>query len=107
MCDHHATSPPSALGERTTIYRYGPVAWFSRALIAGALVGGTASLVLGARLADGHVEVRTLLFWRRHVPRDHLGAPRLRQVYQGRSRAMYAPGSGFQCRGGCQSTSTC
>lgn len=109
------------MGERATIYRYGPIAWFWRAMIAGALAGGGVGLVLAARhdspvllfmaaavlapavffgialavrvdrLDDGRAEVWTLLFWRRRVSRGQLGVPRVREVYHGSSGPMYAP----------------
>ncbi len=105
----------------TTIYRYGPAAWLWRALLAAALAGGALLLWLGAReasaalvaiaaillapslffgfavaalvrtLGDGRVEVRTLLLVRRRIPRERLGAPRLRERYESEQGPMYAP----------------
>lgn len=109
------------MGDQTTIYRYGPVAWLWRAFIALALLIGAPGLVLGAsleqpvlvfiaaillgpalffgavlavrvdRLPDGRVRIWTLIFWRRDVSRQQLGTPRLRTVAQGRSGPMHSP----------------
>lgn len=112
-----------------TIYRYGPLAWFWRVLIAVALIIGATSLLFGVRLGeplmlvvaivllapglffgavvavrvdrldDGQVRVWTLLFWRRHAHPKQLVAARLRESYEGRSGPMYAPRLWVRVRG--------
>jgi len=103
-----------------TIYRYGPMAWFWRFLIAIGLVGGGALSVLGFRMSsvglvvsgaalfapalffglvvavhigiDGDVvHVGTLLFWRRRVARAAIRPPRVREHYHAEYGRMYAP----------------
>lgn len=108
------------MGAHTTIYRYGLITWVWRVLLAVALIGGTILLVAARsgtlelaliavafvvpgiffgtvvatrvdRLDNGHVQVWTLLFWRRHVLREHLSAPRLYPFAQLAAGSVYAP----------------
>ena len=105
----------------TVLYRYGFMAWFWRLLILLGVGGGGLALWFGLRaghialIAMGlvlltpslffglvvavridlpvpdTVRVVTLLFWRRHLVRDSLHAPRVREWYHAEYGRMYAP----------------
>jgi len=113
------------------LYRYGALAWFWRVLIFGALVAGCACVALGWRSAapvlyiiaatllapalffgltvathidrsdDGAMMVRSLLFTRRTIQREQLGAPRVRQYAQSSDVGqVYAPRVWVPVKGG-------
>lgn len=111
------------------LYRYGAMTWFWRAVIAAALAGGAGVALLAVQSADpglliftlimvipalffgavfvvqidcrtdSSLAVQTLIFWRRRIDSTRLGAPRLRQLAQTNSRAVYAPRVWIPVRG--------
>ena len=106
---------------RVTLYRYGAIAWFWRALIvfglvlgavfvaasvrmpsalmmvaAFALIGpalffGTALVVRADQCADGTLEIWTLLFWRRRIDPSRLRPPVARILYRTIHANLNAP----------------
>jgi len=113
-----------------TLYDYGPMAWLWRCMILlfGALaslflVGGLSPLnplVMGGAIAllapavffgtvlvvradrgdGGGLEIQTLLFWRRRIARDRLGAPRVRIKYRTEHTDLSAPRVWVPVKGG-------
>ena len=104
-----------------TLYRYGPIAWFWRAIIALGLLAGMACIAAGVvvpaipivvpalffglvvvvrvdRIGDA-LDVRTLL-WRRYVPRARLGSARRREYAQSEAGPIHAPRLWVPVRGG-------
>jgi hypothetical protein len=114
---------------QTVIYRYGPIAWVWRVLIAFAFASGALLLFLGVRfggwslplialplvapaaffgfalavridrVGDTHLRVQNLLFWPRRIAVDVLGSPKVRRVYHGRHGPMRAPAAWIPVRG--------
>lgn len=104
---------------RVVLYRYGPMAWFWRVLIAGALAGGGAlvglaftgawaplwvglplvlpawffGVVVATRVVcdGGHLRVATLLGWPRRVRLDRLGTPKRYRHAYGDTTRFHAP----------------
>ena len=102
-----------------TLYEYGPAAWLWRlaiavfltlasvflfvglfnpflllgalALIAPAIFFGLTVVVRCDRWEEDGLDVRTLLFVRRRIPRDRLGVPRVRRTYQSLHGNLSAP----------------
>jgi len=105
----------------STIYRYGPIAWFWRLLIVPAALGGGLSLWLGVRhdepwmlvsaaallgpafffgtvlavrierIDGSRLCIHTLLFWRRYLDRSGFGRPRFFTRYHAEHSLPYAP----------------
>ncbi|CAN5431905.1 hypothetical protein BH20VER3_BH20VER3_13730 [soil metagenome] len=120
----------SGADQPVTIYRYGPLAWFWRILIAGFLFLGAATLLLGihfgsllflfisfvfcapslffglavavrvGQLGNDQLQIWTLLFWRRHLAFSQLGAVRLRTNYHSETGSIYAPALWVRVPGG-------
>jgi hypothetical protein len=112
-----------------SLYEYGPIAWFWRALLFPALGGGALMLAIAMRdlaLApvgvalplilpslffgmavatrvdrdEDQLLVRTLLFWRRRIDLERLGRPIFRQVAQSWYGPFHAPRVWILVRGG-------
>lgn len=105
----------------STLYRYGPLQWLWRTIIAAALLAGSVMIWHGVRLGepyllviaatliapslffgavvavriddnrDGTIDIHTLFPSRRRVARTSIGKPRLREHYQGEVQRIYAP----------------
>lgn len=112
-----------------TLYRYGPLAWVWRVLIAFFLLGGFGSLagvvrtgelwlvvsalvllapalffgfVVAVRVdhaGEDTIIVRTLLFWSRRIRQDELRSSRVRERYEGEFGPIHAPRSWVPVKG--------
>lgn len=112
------------------IYRYGPLAWFWRALVCAALVASTGLLYFAVSLADvslalvalplagpalvipwmvavrvertgeEEIVVTNLLGFRRRLTRDALGAARIRRVAHGAVPTVQGPRAWVPVRSG-------
>ncbi len=112
-----------------TLYRYGAIAWVWRLFIAAALLGGGTLAVAGTRLGSvtllcmggiivapalffgsvlvvsldregaSVIRIGTLLFWKRTIAINQLGAPRVRRLAQSNYGYIYAPRVWIPVRG--------